>query len=130
MAVPNSSILVIEDVQAMRFHLKQMLQELGFTRIQTASSVEEAQLILMVEVVDLILCDWYLSPGSGLDLLKELRTKRENDGTAFVMLTAENTKEKVIEALKAGVDDYLVKPIAAATLIAKMTGALAKRSHR
>jgi len=39
MAVPNSSILVIEDVQAMRFHLKQMLQELGFTRIQTASSV-------------------------------------------------------------------------------------------
>jgi two-component system chemotaxis response regulator CheY len=130
MAGTNLSILVIEDVVAMRFHLKQMLQELGFTRIQTASSVEEAQVILMVEVVDLILCDWYLRPGSGLDLLNELRKKRENDGTAFIMLTAENTKEKVIEALKSGVDDYMVKPIAAATLISKVTSALAKRSHR
>jgi len=112
----------------MRFHLKQMLGEIGFKRIQTASSVEEAQVVLMVEVVDVILCDWYLNPSSGLDLLREVRKKAENNKTAFLMLTAENTKEKVIEALKSGVDDYLVKPISAATLTTKVSAALAKRS--
>ena len=95
--------------------------------MQTAASVEEAQLVLTVEAVDLILCDWYLNASSGLDLLRELRKSRERDSTAFVLLTAENAKEKVVEALKAGVDDYLLKPLSAAALGNKLAGAIAKR---
>lgn len=130
MTLPNLSILIVEDVQAMRFHLRQLLQEVGFSRVQTAASLEEAQLVLMVEVVDVILCDWYLNPGSGLDLLQELRAKPQNDQTAFLMLTAENTKEKVLQALQAGVDDYMMKPISAAALLTKIQNAAARRKSR
>ena len=112
----------------MRFHLKKMLSDLGVKRVQTAATMEEAQLVLMVEVVDVIVCDWYLNMASGLDLLREVRKKVENNRTAFLMVTAENTKEKVIEALKAGVDDYLVKPISTATMSAKISAALERRS--
>jgi two-component system chemotaxis response regulator CheY len=127
MPVSNLSIVVVEDVQAMRLHLRQILQDLGFVKVQTAASVEEAQIILMVEPVDVVICDWYLNPSSGLDLLKDIRQKPDLKGTAFMMLTAENTKEKVIEALKSGVDDYMVKPISAAGLVDKINAAAAKR---
>ncbi|NDD91030.1 response regulator [bacterium] len=130
LAASNLSVLLVEDVLTMRFHLKRMLSEIGFKRIQTAASVEEAQVILMVEVVDIVLCDWYLGLSSGLDLLKHLRKKPENERTAFVMLTAENTKDKVVEALNSGVDDYLVKPVSAAMVRAKVESALAKRSKK
>ena len=48
---PGTSVLIVEDVQAIRFHLRTMLQEMGFSRVQTAASVEEAQLVLTVEAL-------------------------------------------------------------------------------
>ena len=80
---PGISVLIVEDVQAIRFHLRTMLQEMGFSRVQTAASVEEAQLVLTVEAVDLILCDWYLNASSGLDLLRELH----RGGATICMVT-------------------------------------------
>ena len=129
-SISKQSVLLVEDVLTMRFHLKQMLVEMGFGRIQTAASLEEAQLVLMVESVDIVLCDWYLGSGSGLELLRFLRKKPEGSQTVFVMLTAENTKEKVLEALKSGVDDYLMKPVSASTVKAKLLSVLEKRSSK
>ena len=111
----------------MRFHLREMLQSLGCTRVQVAGSIPDAQLVLMLERMDVVICDWYMNPASGLDLLREVRSKPALKSTGFIMLTAENTRENVIEALKLGVDDYVVKPISADGFAAKVVKVVARR---
>lgn len=121
------TVLVVEDVMAMRLRLKDLCREIGFKEVTLSSNGEEAKVVLTLDDVHLILADWYTEPVSGLELLKWVRQNPKRQNTVFVMITAENTREKVIEALKAGVDDYLVKPITAAQLQSKVMAALMKR---
>lgn len=112
---------------AMRLRLKDLCREIGFKEVTLSSNGEEAKVVLAMDEIHLILADWYTEPVSGLELLKVIRQNPKLQNTVFVMITAENTREKVIEALKAGVDDYLVKPITAAQLQSKVMAALMKR---
>lgn len=121
------TVLVVEDVMAMRLRLKDLCREIGFKEVTLSSNGEEAKVVLAMDEIHLILADWYTEPVSGLELLKVIRQNPKLQNTVFVMITAENTREKVIEALKAGVDDYLVKPITAAQLQSKVMAALMKR---
>jgi two-component system chemotaxis response regulator CheY len=121
------TVLVVEDVMAMRLRLKDLCREIGFKEVALSANGEEAKVVLAMDEVHLILADWYTEPVSGLELLKGVRQNPKLQNTVFVMITAENTREKVIEALKAGVDDYLVKPITAAQLQSKVMAALMKR---
>ena len=73
------------------------------------------------------MADWQMSPTDGMELLKYVREHAEHKSMAFIMVTAENTKEKVIAAIKSGVDDYLVKPLTAAQIQNKVYGVLLKR---
>lgn len=127
MILEELSILVVEDVLAMRTRLKDLCREIGFKQVTMASNGDEAKVVMAIEEVHLLLVDWYTEPLSGIDLLKLVRSTPKFQNCVFLMITAENTREKVIEALKAGVDDYLVKPITAAQLQGKVMGALAKR---
>ena len=58
---------------------------------------------------------------SGIDLVKRLRSDSRFGKTPFLMVTAESEQSQVVEALKAGVDNYVVKPFSAATLTEKLT---------
>jgi two-component system, chemotaxis family, chemotaxis protein CheY len=127
MRVEEVSVLVVEDVMAMRLRLKDLCREIGFREVALSSNGEEAKVVLNMDEVHLVLADWYTEPTSGLELLKLIRQSPKLQNVVFLMVTAENTREKVIEALKAGVDDYLVKPITAAQLQSKVMAALMKR---
>ncbi len=105
-------ILVVDDVNAMRIQIRDMLRESGFRNIYLAASVPEAMQILAEgDKVQLILCDWHMEPTKGVDLLKYVRSSEVLRGIAFVMVTVENAKENVIKAIQTGVDDYLLKPL-------------------
>ena len=111
----------------MQLKIKDLCREIGFRQISTSANGEEARLVLSMDDVHLILADWYTEPVSGLDLLKEVRADAKLSGCAFIMVTAENTREKVMEALKFGVDDYLLKPLSASQLQSKVMSVLMKR---
>ncbi len=103
-------ILVVDDFATMRKMLKNMLKELGYTEIAEAEDGNKALETLKKEKVDLVISDWNMPNMDGLSLLKAIRSDPELKDIAVLMVTAEAKKENVIEAVKAGVNNYVVKP--------------------
>lgn len=120
-------ILVVDDVNTMRVQIKDLLKTFGFKKITVAGSGEEAKALLESETLHLILCDWHMAPTDGFDFLKYVRAHDVHNGMSFIMVTAESTKERVIEAIKAGVDDYLVKPLTPVQIQNKVYGVLLRK---
>src|SRR5687767_12109580 len=93
------SILVVDDVAAMRTQIRDLLKSFGFKNVRVASSGEDGKNQLDAEATHLVLCDWQMQPTSGLEFLKYVRAHPDYKGIPFIMVTAENTKERVIEAI-------------------------------
>jgi two-component system chemotaxis response regulator CheY len=120
-------VLIVDDVNAMRVQVRELLKTLGFRKLVLASNGQEAVQRLGEETIHLILSDWHMAPMGGMELLKYVRSNPTYANVAFVMLTGESTKESVVEAIKAGVDDYLLKPATAAQFQGKVYGVLLRR---
>lgn len=105
--------LVVDDSRIMRNILKNTLIRLKFKSddFLEASNGEEAYGILMKEKIDILLLDWNMPTLNGLELVKRLRAMPSYKDLPILMVTSEAAKYNVIEAVKAGVTDYLVKPV-------------------
>lgn len=123
----ESRILIVDDVNTMRMQIKELLKTFGFQHLQTVANGEEAKIELAKNPYNLVLADWHMEPGDGMSLLKHVRQNPALKNVAFVMITAESTKERVLEAIKSGVDDYLIKPLTRAQIETKVYSVLLKR---
>jgi two-component system chemotaxis response regulator CheY len=123
----ESRILIVDDVNTMRMQIKELLKAFGFQHLSMVSNGEEAKIELAKNPYDLILADWHMEPCDGLQLLKYVRQEPNFKAIAFVLITAESTKERVIEAIKAGVDDYLIKPLTRVQIETKVYSVLLKK---
>jgi two-component system, chemotaxis family, chemotaxis protein CheY len=111
MALDTSiKVLVVDDFATMRRIVKGVLKQLGYSKIVEAQDGSDAFDVLKKEEVGLIVSDWNMPNMTGLDLLKAVRGDDSLKGIPFVMVTAEGMKENVVEAVKAGVSNYIVKP--------------------
>ncbi len=104
-------VLLIEDDEQSRALLIRALKALGFARIIEAENGQAGLKKLYLNKVNLIICDWRMPGMSGLEFYKAAEKDGLIKDIAFLMVSAENEKEKVIVALKAGIKDYMVKPI-------------------
>lgn len=102
----SSRVLVVDDDSSLQRTIQTMLQELDYT-VVVASSVREAYERLDRMHFDLMIVDVMLPDQSGLDFVRDLRTWMS---TPIMMVTARNSEKDVVAGLRAGVDDYLVKP--------------------
>jgi two-component system response regulator FlrC len=109
MARPKGSILVVDDEPAMRLLLSSILKEEGHD-VTAAASGEEALQLIAKRHYHLVLTDLKMPGISGLDLLE--RVKRDDSGTAVIVLTAFGTVEGAVEAMRMGAVHYLLKPLA------------------
>ena len=116
----NMKVLVVDDFATMRRILKNVLRQIGFRNISEAENGRDALSQLKKEKFDLILCDWNMPEMSGLELLQAIRADDNLKDIPFVMVTAEAKKENIIEAVKAGVNSYIVKPFTAETIGEKL----------
>jgi len=107
----DTSILVVDDSKMQVHLIEKILQDLGYTKIETAMSCDEAKKLLASKKIDLILSDWHMPGGTGLDLLKHVRGQKETASIPFVMVTTEHDKSNIFEAAKAGLQNYLFKPV-------------------
>ena len=125
------SVLVIDDVNALRVQVRDLLKSFGFRKVTIASNGEEAKKFMgqpeMGAPFHIILADWQMTPVDGLELLKWVRASKDYGTTPFIMVTAENTKEQVLSAVKAGVDDYLMKPLTIGQIQDKVYTLLVKK---
>jgi two-component system chemotaxis response regulator CheY len=121
MAIDTSmKILVVDDFATMRRIVKGVLKQLGFTNIIEAEDGTNALEELKKEKVGLIVSDWNMPNMTGLDLLRAVREDMNLKSIPFLMVTAEGQKENVVEAVKAGVNNYIVKPFTPETFNEKL----------
>ncbi|MEW5722125.1 MAG: chemotaxis response regulator CheY [Thermodesulfobacteriota bacterium] len=116
----NMKILVVDDFSTMRRIVKNILRQLGFNNIVEADDGTTAAALLEREKVDLIISDWNMPHMTGIELLRHVRSTEEIKDIPFLMVTAEAQQENIIEAVKAKVSNYIVKPFTADTLHEKI----------
>ncbi len=113
-------ILCVDDFATMRRILKNILKQLGFNNITEADDGTTALDELKKSSYDLIISDWNMPKMTGLELLKTVRGTPEFKDIPFLMVTAEAQKQNVIEAVQAGVSNYVVKPFTAEAIAEKL----------
>ncbi len=113
-------IMVVDDFATMRKVIRNLLKQGGYENIIEAENGETALAALKSQKVDFIISDWNMPNMTGLDLLKAVRADGELGKTPFLMVTAEALKENVVLAVKAGVNNYIVKPFTAEVLNEKI----------
>lgn len=106
----NMKILIVDDFATMRKIVKTLFVRLGFHKITEAEDGAEALAKLKADSFDFIVSDWNMPKMMGLDLLKAVRADQSLKDIPFLMITAESQKENVVQAVQAGVSNYVVKP--------------------
>ncbi len=117
---PNIRILVVDDMATMRRIIKGLLNQLGYKNIEEAEDGKVALQKLKNEKFDFVVTDWNMPNMTGLELVQEIRKDPELKHLPVLMVTAEAKKENVLMAIKAGVNNYIVKPFTAEVLKEKM----------
>jgi CheY-like chemotaxis protein len=122
------SVLIVDDATFIRDLVKKGLRNY-FPGIHTEDAVNgrKAQVLLSRETFDLILCDWEMPEMSGLELLAWCRGQDNYLKTVpFIMVTSRGDKENVVQAIQAGVTDFVGKPFTNEQLLTKVKKAFAK----
>jgi len=117
-------ILLVDDSRTIRNIQKNTLKMLGHTDISEAADGLEALTCLSNERPDLMLVDWNMPNMDGITLIKKVR--ETDQALPIIMVTTEAEKTRVIEAVKAGVNNYVVKPFTADTLSEKINQTMSK----
>ena len=113
-------VLIVDDFSTMRRIVKNILRQLSFTNIIEADDGSTALEILQREKVAMVISDWNMPKMTGLELLKAMKADDALRPIPFLMVTAEAQQENIIEAVKSGVNNYIVKPFTAETLSQKI----------
>jgi two-component system, chemotaxis family, chemotaxis protein CheY len=122
-------VLVVDDYGTMVRIIRNLLKQLGFQDIDEASDGTAALAKMRAKRYGLVISDWNMTPMTGYDLLREVRSDSSIGKTPFIMVTAESKTDNVIAAKRAGVDNYIVKPFNANTLQHKIEAVFADPSQ-
>ena len=119
-------ILIVDDSSTMRRIIGNVVMQLGIEKdnFDEAEDGIKAWNLLQNNQYDVILTDWNMPNMNGLELVKKIRSEGQHKTTPIIMITTEGGKGEVITALKAGVNNYIVKPFNAEVLKEKLDGVI------
>lgn len=117
-------ILLVDDSKTMRNIQKAVLTQLGHQDVQEACDGQDALAKLATFKPELLLVDWNMPNMDGLTFVKTFR--QTNKTTPIIMVTSEAERPRVIEAIKAGVNNYVVKPFTPDLLSQRITETLTR----
>lgn len=118
--------LVVDDSAVMRKVLIGALGRADITEVDQASDGQEAVNATMAAEYNLVLMDWNMPNMLGIDAVRAIRAAGKT--MPIIMVTTEAEKSRVVEALKAGANNYIIKPFEPATIVSKIQEVLAKAS--
>jgi len=101
-------VLVVDDSATMRKIIIRALTAIGINDTAQAGDGVEALQLFQQDSFDLVLTDWNMPNKTGIELVRDIRAA--GSATPVVMITTEAEKARVLEAIQAGISDYLVKP--------------------
>ena len=117
--MPESTILIVDDEAAIRDMVGITLDLAGFTSI-SAANAHDAHISVIDNKPDLVLLDWMLPGGSGIELARRLRRDEITTNIPIIMLTAKASEDNKVQGLNEGVDDYVTKPFSPRELVARI----------
>ena len=119
-ADPSMKILVVDDMSTMRRIVKNILKQLGFNNLEEAENGQDALAKLKADNYGFVVSDWNMPVMMGIDMLRAIRADEKLKKIPVLMVTAEAQKETLMEAVQAGVSNYVVKPFTAETMQEKI----------
>lgn len=116
MFAASTRVLVAEDVATMRQMIVEILNGVGLPNVIAVEDGADAWAEISAarrakSPIQLVLADWQMPHMRGIDLLKKIRSSKEDATLPFVMLTSMSDKAAIVEAARAGVHDYVTKPV-------------------
>jgi two-component system chemotaxis response regulator CheY len=116
------TVLVVDDSRIMRNIVKNTFSQLKILcQFLEAGNGRDALNVLEANQVHLVLLDWNMPELSGIDFLKQVRAMEQYKNLPIIMVTSEAAKYNVIEALKNGATDYIIKPVSEKIFMEKMS---------
>ncbi len=114
----STKVLVADDSKTMRKIISRSLEAVGVSSVIEAADGGQAVALFKLNSFDMVLTDWNMPVKSGLEVTREIRAL--NTEVPILMITTEAEKRRVMEAIEAGVTDYLIKPFTSDTLREKL----------
>lgn len=114
-------ILIAEDEVTLNKTIAEGLQEFGY-QTDSSENFKDAEYFIGIRNYDLVLTDWMLPDGDGIDLIHII--KQKSPRTAVVVLSAKDDKDSEVKAFRAGADDYIKKPFDFDVLLARLEARL------
>ncbi len=121
----NLKILAVDDSPTMRRIIVNTLKRAGFEDVMEASDGKDALAKMKVEKFNLVITDWNMPEMDGLTFVATLRSMDDYKKLPILMVTTRSVKDDIVEALKVGVNNYIVKPFTPETLKDKIEQVLA-----
>ena len=119
-ADPSMKVLVVDDMVTMRRIVKNILKQLGFGNVDEAENGQEALQKLRADTFGFVVSDWNMPVMTGIDMLRAIRADDKLKAIPVLMVTAEAQQSNLVEAVQAGVSNYIVKPFTAETMQEKI----------
>lgn len=117
---PELKILAVDDSPTMRRIIINTLKRAGFHNVTEATDGKDAMAKLKVDAFNFVITDWNMPEMDGLTFVHTVRADPQLKATPILMVTTRSVKEDIIEAMKAGVNNYIVKPFTPETLAEKI----------
>ena len=117
-------VLLVDDSRTIRNIQKNVLAEIGYADVVEAADGLEALSRVAAEKPDLILVDWNMPVMDGITFVRKVR--ETDKATPMIMVTTETEKSRVVEAIRAGVNNYVVKPFTGETLLEKINQTMSR----
>lgn len=118
------TFLIVDDQQTMRSLIKGCLRQLEYSKFHEAENVSAAIDILTKNQIDFVILDWNMPTTPGIELLKVIRNSSRWKDIPVLMVTSEAEQDKIMEAIKAKVSGYIIKPVKTEVLAEKINNAL------
>lgn len=117
--------LVVDDSTTMRRIIINTLNKVGYTDCAEASNGREGVERLAMITVDMVITDWNMPEMSGIEFIRSVRANAATKDLPVLMVTTNAAKDDIVEALRAGVNSYVVKPFTPETIKEKIQAMLA-----
>lgn len=124
----DASILIIDDKASARRSLRNLLWRLGYHKVLESGNGQDALYQLLVNDVDLVMCDLVMPEMGGVEVLRALRDNEELKKVCFIMVTGERDQASVAEVVEEELDAYILKPFSVEVLESKIEQALARKT--